>query len=43
VLAWWARPTQLLLGALAVTIVVLLLLPTANRYISPGAGRRFVD
>jgi hypothetical protein len=43
VLAWWAGPTQLLLGALAVTIVVLLLLPTANRYFSPGVGRRFVD
>jgi hypothetical protein len=38
---WWAIPFQFSLGALAVLICVLLLLPTANRYFSAGPGRRF--
>jgi hypothetical protein len=36
-----ASVLDVLLGVLAVTVGVLLLLPTANRYFSAGPGRRF--
>jgi hypothetical protein len=38
---WWSAVVQAVLGVLTVTIGVLLLLPSANRYLSAGPGRRF--
>jgi len=40
---WTDLVLDVLKFALAVTIGVLLLVPAANRYFSPGPGRRFVD
>ena len=38
---WWQVALRGLLGVLAATVLVLLLLGPANRYYSPGPGRRF--
>jgi hypothetical protein len=38
---WWTAPTQALLAGLAIAIMVMLLIPSANRYFSAGPGRRF--
>lgn len=40
-LPWWSPTLQAVLGLMAVALLVLVLLPSANRYFSPGAGRRF--
>jgi hypothetical protein len=40
-LPWWSLTLQAVLGLMAVALLVLVLLPAANRYFSPGPGRRF--
>jgi hypothetical protein len=38
---WWAVPIQAVLAATAIAVLVLVLVPSANRYFSAGPGRRF--
>jgi hypothetical protein len=40
-ITWWGTLIQMLLGAAAVAILVLLLVRPSHRYFSPGPGRRF--
>jgi hypothetical protein len=37
----WAITASAVLGAFALAIMILLILPRSNRYFSPGPGRRF--
>jgi hypothetical protein len=38
---WWVIASQAVLGLMGVAILILMLLPPAGRYFSPGPGRRF--
>jgi hypothetical protein len=40
-ITWWSVALQALLAVIALTVFVMLIVPTSNKYFSPGAGRRF--
>jgi hypothetical protein len=42
-ITWWSVTGEAVLGGLALTVLVLLVVPPANRYFVAGAGRRFVS